>query len=521
MTPASTAAAPPASPISAIGSAPATCSPTTSGSPTGTVARTPATPYVPASAWTRHQRIHQYRGGHDETYGGVTINIDSDYVEGATVGATTPGEEDPKGRIDLVGSPGAGPREDPRLGLRPELARNARRHPRLRRRHAGGRRATTSARSRLCRVPTSAARHRAAGEFHGFDARFATIRSGRQRVCVYAVDVGPGSDSLLGCRGIGIGVAVTLSHLSVRRNGLRATLRCEWPAGTECPGRLLLRAQRPGPRAPARKAPPAAEDTGGEGGAGATVIPADRGTLPCLRRAPDPPRARIERRPGRLRAQLVIAIPGGRRFKPLLLSEKTSGRSAARAPLDLARPRSRATGPDRRCGAEQRSGSRKEGGMVLADVAAQRGEPDRLCRPRRDLREGGGAEVLHRARAHDQVPPAPVQQPSCRGRRRRTRGNSPRRIPRLPPRLPGSSRSRPPRPGRRRAAPRAGACEASTFPQTLRTAAAGERPGRGASSGSAGSRRRRWGPPCPRRARFRPPTPGRPAHQARARRRRC
>ena len=43
--------------------------------------------YVPASAWAAHQRIHQYRGGHDETWGGVTINIDNDYVEGATAGA--------------------------------------------------------------------------------------------------------------------------------------------------------------------------------------------------------------------------------------------------------------------------------------------------------------------------------------------------------------------------------------------------------------------------------------------------
>ncbi len=45
-------------------------------------------PYVPATAWDEHQRIHQYRGGHNETWGGVTINIDNNYVEGATVGAT-------------------------------------------------------------------------------------------------------------------------------------------------------------------------------------------------------------------------------------------------------------------------------------------------------------------------------------------------------------------------------------------------------------------------------------------------
>ena len=45
-------------------------------------------PYIPATAWTAHQRIHQYRGGHDETWGSVTINIDNNYVEGATVGGT-------------------------------------------------------------------------------------------------------------------------------------------------------------------------------------------------------------------------------------------------------------------------------------------------------------------------------------------------------------------------------------------------------------------------------------------------
>jgi len=43
-------------------------------------------PYVPAGAWSQQQRIHQYRGGHDETYGGVSINIDNNYLDGGTVG---------------------------------------------------------------------------------------------------------------------------------------------------------------------------------------------------------------------------------------------------------------------------------------------------------------------------------------------------------------------------------------------------------------------------------------------------
>jgi hypothetical protein len=47
-------------------------------------------PYLLSSAWARHQRLHQYRGGHNETYGGVTIDIDNDFVEGATVGSAAP-----------------------------------------------------------------------------------------------------------------------------------------------------------------------------------------------------------------------------------------------------------------------------------------------------------------------------------------------------------------------------------------------------------------------------------------------
>jgi hypothetical protein len=32
--------------------------------------------------WGNHQRVHQYVGGHNETYGGITINIDSNAVDG-------------------------------------------------------------------------------------------------------------------------------------------------------------------------------------------------------------------------------------------------------------------------------------------------------------------------------------------------------------------------------------------------------------------------------------------------------
>ncbi|GAA3337497.1 hypothetical protein GCM10020358_14000 [Amorphoplanes nipponensis] len=38
-------------------------------------------PAIPAGYWAPHRRMKQYRGGHDETWGGVTINIDNDYLD--------------------------------------------------------------------------------------------------------------------------------------------------------------------------------------------------------------------------------------------------------------------------------------------------------------------------------------------------------------------------------------------------------------------------------------------------------
>ena len=42
---------------------------------------------IPTGDWANHQRIHQYAGNLNQTHGGVTINIDSDYVDGATAAA--------------------------------------------------------------------------------------------------------------------------------------------------------------------------------------------------------------------------------------------------------------------------------------------------------------------------------------------------------------------------------------------------------------------------------------------------
>jgi hypothetical protein len=42
---------------------------------------TTADPNIPASYWSRHQRIKQYAGGHNENHGGTTINVDSNWLD--------------------------------------------------------------------------------------------------------------------------------------------------------------------------------------------------------------------------------------------------------------------------------------------------------------------------------------------------------------------------------------------------------------------------------------------------------
>jgi Domain of unknown function (DUF1906) len=41
---------------------------------------------VPAGDWANHQRLHQYSGPHNESWGGGTLNIDSDAADGLVVG---------------------------------------------------------------------------------------------------------------------------------------------------------------------------------------------------------------------------------------------------------------------------------------------------------------------------------------------------------------------------------------------------------------------------------------------------
>jgi hypothetical protein len=272
-----------------------------------------ADPYVPANAWANSQRIHQYRGGHNETYGGVTINIDNNYVDGATVGdGGAVASDDPIGWLDLAGAPEPGQLRvkgwafDPNRPLQPVGIRL----------FVGGRAGSPNSLEyelgpATGQRPDILGEYPEAGPAHGFDVTLTTIKSGPQPVCVYAANLGRGGDRLISCKTVGIPVAITLSNVRATRNGVHLRLSCAWPVGTNCPGQLALRTRIrvPVPRGKGR--PPRMK-----------LVKRSLARVPFQLtgkqsrgyRIPLSPGGRkLLRLRGKLQAQVVAAIPGGRR----------------------------------------------------------------------------------------------------------------------------------------------------------------------------------------------------------------
>lgn len=279
-------------------------------------------PVVPGSAWTQHQRIHQYAGGHDESYGGVTINIDNDYVDGATVGeATLPPtpEDDPIGFLDLAkaSAPGQvrirGWAFDPNVPTEPAAIRLL----------VGGREGEPGVASYdlgpVADLPRGDVRlqYPEAGSRHGFDLAVPTVMSGRQRVCVYARDVEPGEDSLLGCKGVTIPVAIQISNLKARANRLRVRVTCLWPAGTDCPGQIVLRTRFRVPVPHYRGRGPRTHPVSRVIGRSAFRLSGGQGQtyrIPLTAAG-----RKLLRLRSRLKTHVLVAIPGGRRVSVLEL----------------------------------------------------------------------------------------------------------------------------------------------------------------------------------------------------------
>ncbi len=203
-------------------------------------------PYVPSTAWVGH-RIHQYNGGHNETYGGVTINIDNNYVEGATAGGGPSSSDNPRGSFDVADSPAPGQVQISGWAIDPNAPQSAVSISA----YLGGEIAEGGASG--YELGPIASQERSdllalfprAGALHGFDSSFPVVGSGKQRLCVYALNIGPGADKLLGCRTVGVPVPISVLRTKAAGNKVRISVRCEWPVGTACPGQMLVRARVP------------------------------------------------------------------------------------------------------------------------------------------------------------------------------------------------------------------------------------------------------------------------------------
>ncbi|HET7589413.1 MAG TPA: DUF1906 domain-containing protein [Solirubrobacterales bacterium] len=277
---------------------------------------------VPSGAWTPHQRLHQYRGGHNESYGGTAINIDNDYVDGATVGAAAlppVPEDNPLGWLDLATAPAPGQVRVRGWAFDPDAPTE----PLSLRLVVGGREGEPGA--AVYELGPVANRSRRdvrlkypeAGGRHGFDLSLPTVKSGRQRVCAYALDIEPGEDTLLGCKGVTIPVPLRLSEPRARRGKVLVRVTCLWPEGTECPGQIVLRTRFRVPLAHYRgrgpRTRPVTRMIGRlafhlSGGRGHTFrVPLTGGGRKLLRLR------------ARLKTHVLVAIPGGRRTRVLEL----------------------------------------------------------------------------------------------------------------------------------------------------------------------------------------------------------
>lgn len=141
-------------------------------------------PYVADSQWAPYSRVHQYRGGHVETWGGASINIDNNRVD------TDPRAGSPRGQLDQLTTSNqkitvAGWAFDPDQS-----------GPIIVQVYVDGQYAAMGWASSS--RPDVASAYPAAGPDHGYTIS-ATAGPGVHQVCVYAVNLGPGEATTLGC----------------------------------------------------------------------------------------------------------------------------------------------------------------------------------------------------------------------------------------------------------------------------------------------------------------------------------
>ena len=175
----------------------------------------------------------------------MTINIDNNYVEGGTAGSSVASSDDPKGRLEIAESPLPGQLRVSGWAFDP----SAPGQPLSIRVYVGGKPGDRGALLHELGPVAAGSRsdialsHRLSGGVGAFDTSFLTTKTGRERLCAYAVNVGPGSDQPLGCRSVGVSPPLSLLSAVARRGRVAVTVRCDWPAETQCPAQILLRAR--------------------------------------------------------------------------------------------------------------------------------------------------------------------------------------------------------------------------------------------------------------------------------------
>ena len=146
-------------------------------------------PYVADNQWFPYSRMHQYLGGHDESYGAVSINIDGDFLD------TDPNRGSPVGQVD---STRIGPSKVTASGWALDPDTSA---PIIVQMYVDGR-ANALTWANLSR-PDVGAVFPAAGPAHGYSLTMQTT-PGPHTLCLYAINVGPGFSRSLGCRAVNV-----------------------------------------------------------------------------------------------------------------------------------------------------------------------------------------------------------------------------------------------------------------------------------------------------------------------------
>ena len=183
------------------------------------------TAYVADSQWAPYRRMHQYLGGHVETHGGVSINIDSNLLD------TDANRGNPIGQFETVtGGPGTVTAQG--WALDPDTS-----GPVIVQMYLDG--ASNSAVWANQARPDVGTAFPAAGPDHGYSITM-NATPGRHTACLYAINTGPGWSKSLGCRTVTVLTSNPFGQVESATGG-RGTLTARgWAIDPNASGPIMV-----------------------------------------------------------------------------------------------------------------------------------------------------------------------------------------------------------------------------------------------------------------------------------------